>query len=219
MRSPDHTAAVRAVFDPRARRPEAGTMPPPTPRSLLTHCRDYYRDPLSALTLLLISAAYCYGAGLALFWYHSTALEKGGPPIPWYVHWLLDDTIAFLTLTPVLAVTLPFLTGWSVRIARRRRAGPQRPRRAWPWFALLTGVAFALVTAPGPLVHDALVGRGTPLSDAATRAFGDPALQIDHVHHYGPVAQMLQQLAVGAVLYPVFAVLTVLAVRGVLRTR
>lgn len=215
MDSPVTMHALRAVFDPRTPESESATF---DPRKALDLVRLHYRDPLAWRVLLVTSVAYCYGAGLVLFWYHSIALGKGGPAMHWSAHWLIDDTIAFLALTPVLALAQPFIAAWSVRLSRNpRRSGAAA--RPWFWYIPLCGLVFALVTAPGPHVHDAVVGAGTPLAELLVSAIGNPEAATTHAHHYAAPVQAFQQVAAGAVVYPLFMALTVLGVRAGLGRR
>lgn len=54
------------------------------------------------------------------------------------------------------------------------------------------GILFALATAPGPIVHDHLVGRGTWLAGELTKLWGDGRPLVPH-HRYAPVTAMLSR--------------------------
>lgn len=105
-----------------------------------------------------------YAGGAAMFWFHSIYLGEGGPAINPVLHWFLDSTAGLLALSPVLFLLLPVAT----RFASASH-GTMRPHR----FAVFGGGLFALVTAPGPVMHDTFVGQGTWLADQVTRLWGD----------------------------------------------
>jgi hypothetical protein len=201
----------RLVYFPASRTsgpavvPAAGTGP-------LRVLVDYYRDPLSWLVLAFTTVVLCYGGGLVMFWYHSVELGEGGPQISWYVHWVLDSTFAFVALTPALAVILP-AAAWAARSLARSRP-------LLPWlYAGLAGLAFALVTTPGPLAHDLLVGRGTWAAQRVTEWLGDPSAPLQPTHDYAPLVALTQQLGFGLPLYVVLMGLTVLVARAALAER
>lgn len=197
-----HTVSPRPVYDPGAA--------PPTPSAtgLRDAFREYYRDRLSWLALGTTSVVLCYLGGLVMFWYHAVQLGEGGPQISWYAHWLLDSTFAFVALTPALALILPLST-W----AAHSLAGS---RRIIPWMhASIAAVLFALVTTPGPIAHDLLVGRGTWVADRLTTMIGDPSTPLPPAEEYSPLVAMSQQLGAAVPLYLALMTLTVLAIRAV----
>jgi hypothetical protein len=192
--------------------PASQTSAPAVATHPLRALAGYYRDPLSWRVLAFTTVVLCYGGGLAMFWYHSFELGEGGPQISWQVHWLLDSTFAFVLLTPVLAVILP-AAGW----AARSLAGS---RPILPWlYAGLAGLAFALVTTPGPVAHDLIVGRGTWAAQRVTEWLGDPSAPLRPTHEYAPLVALTQQLGFGLPLYVVLMLLTVLATRAALAKR
>jgi hypothetical protein len=178
-------------------------------RGLARTCVAYYREPLSWLALVVTSVILCYGGGAAMFWFHAEHLGEGGPNIPWYVHWLLDSTFGFLVLTPALALILPI----AALVARSTAALSARAVPAI--YALLAGVAFAVVTTPGPVAHDLVVGRGTWIAGQVTRLWGDPTALPTPVHHYSLLAKLTQQLGFGLPVYLVLMALAVLVIRSV----
>jgi hypothetical protein len=193
--------SFRAVLSP------AHAAPPLTLRAYA----DFYRDPASRLALLVTTVTMCYAGGLAMFWFHAIYLDEGGPAISWVVHWLLDSSFAFVALTPALAVIMPF----AVWVAR---AVAPAKKHLVPWlYAAVAGTIFALVTTPGPIAHDLIVGRGTWVADQVTRALGDPSSPLPPAADYPPLAAMAQQLGAGVPLYVALMVLTVVMLRGLLR--
>jgi hypothetical protein len=169
---------------------------------------SYYRDPLSWVALIVTSVMLCYIGGGAMFWFHAQYLGEGGPAISWQIHWLLDSTVGFLALTPALALLLP-LAIW----ATTGTVGRLRPSAVPLSFAVLVGTAFAMLTVPGPVAHDRLVGRGTWLADQVTRWIGDPTAPATPHTHYGWLADLTQQLGFGLPLYVVLTALSVVLLR------
>src|SRR5262245_33067014 len=170
----------------------------------------YYREPLSWLALGITSVILCFGGGLAMFWFHAEHLGEGGPNIPWYVHWLLDSTFGFLVLTPALALILPLAS-----LVADSTAGRLAPRAVPAAYALIAGAAFAIVTTPGPIAHDLVVGRGTWIAGQATRLWGDPGAALTPVHHYSLLAKLTQQFGYGLPVYVVLMALAVLMIRSI----
>jgi len=219
----------RAVFDPEAAVPRVALLPAPAgpvairdvlrrqsarskARTASAAVVGFYRDPLSWLALLFTSLLLCYVGGLAMFWFHAVQLGEGGPAIPWYDHWLLDSTFAFVALTPALVLIMPLAVWLAAGLG-----GTVQPRRM-PWlYAAVAGVLFALVTIPGPIAHDLIVGRGTWVANHVTQLIGDPTAKLAPVADFPPLAAMTQQLGAGVGLYVVLAVLSVPMVRGLVR--
>jgi hypothetical protein len=172
--------------------------------------RAFYRDPAAWLVLLTTAVVLCYGGGLLLFWYHSVELGEGGPAIAWYAHWLLDSSFAFIGLTPALLVLVPLAA-----IASDRLAGARAERVPWLYVAILGGV-FAVVTTPGPIGHDKIVGRGTWVAHQATVLIGDPSAPLRPVRDYPIPVAMAQQLLAGIPTYLLGAALSLLLVRAFL---
>lgn len=210
-----------ATFDPSASRgwpaPTGGSA---APTALLdrvgsagTRLREFYRDPRSWLVLLITSVVFCYGGGLVMFWFHAVQLGEGGPNIGWHEHWLLDSTFAFVGLTPALLLIIPF-SAW----AAERLAGP---RDGWvPWlYVAISGGLFAVVTVPGPVGHDLIVGRGTWVADRATRLFGDPDAPLTPAVEYPLPVALSQQLGAAIPIYLVSAAVALLLVRALLARR
>lgn len=193
--------SFRAVLSP------AHAAPPLSVRAYA----DFYRDPASRLALLVTALTVCYVGGLAMFWFHSVYLDEGGPAISWVVHWLLDSSFAFVALTPALALIMPFAV-WVARTVA------PASRHTVPWlYAAVAGTAFALVTTPGPIAHDMLVGRGTWVADRVTQALGDPSAPLPPAADYPPLAAMAQQLGAGVPLYIALMAVTVFLLRNLLR--
>lgn len=198
-----HTVGPRSVYHPGSAPPSP---PSPSATGFRNAIREYYRDRLSWLVLAITSVVLCYLGGLVMFWYHAVQLGEGGPQISWYTHWLLDSTFAFVALTPALALILP-LAAWTAHSL----AGSQR---TVPWLhAAIAAVLFALVTTPGPIAHDLLVGRGTWIADRVTALLGDPSAPLAPAEEYPLIVALSQQLGAAVPLYLVLMTLTVLAIR------
>lgn len=154
--------------------------------------RAFYANRSSRLTLAITSVMLCYGGGGAMFWLHAIVRGEQGPAISAPYHWLLDSTLGFIALSPILFFLIP-----TAHRTLRRRLHP-----------LAVGAAFALVTTPGPVIHDKAVGGGTPLAQLATNIFGrDLGVAARNVHavSHSATSECLLQLAVGL---PVYGLLT-----------
>lgn len=199
----------RSVFTPGPEPADAAPRRPiPSIRDLRDAVVSYYRDSLSRVALVVTSLVLCYGGGGAMFWFHAEYLGEGGPSISWVYHWLLDSTVGFVALTPALFLLLPLATWLAPRTIGRLS------RSAIPaGFALIVGGAFALLTTPGPIAHDLMVGRGTWLADRVTEWIGDPNAPAAPHHHYPWLANVTQQLGFGLPLYVGLAFLSVMLVR------
>jgi hypothetical protein len=173
------------------------------PLALWRLYREYYREPMAWFGLLVFSVLLAYGGGAVMFWFHAIYLHEGGPAISPWLHWLLDSTAGFIGLTPALAILMPL----AASVTLRQAAGGGR-------FVLLTGTAFAFITAPGPIVHNKLVGRGTWVANHVTALLGNgrPA---GAPHHIPPLVDMASQVAVGLPTYIAVAALALLAMRAV----
>lgn len=172
---------------------------------LLRSLRRFYARPSQYRTLIVASLLLSYGGGAVMFWFHGIYRGEQGPAISPWAHWLLDSTLGLAGLTPAIALLLP-LADW---VCTRGWSSP-RPSR----LALLVGPSFALVTAPGPVVHNLLVGRGTILANLATNLISadsttSQALAVQH----SAVMECLLQVLVGLPVYTLltFATLTAIA--------
>ncbi len=192
----------RPVFGPPAELARPARRPP-APGLL-----GYYRDRLSWLALAVTSVMMCYVGGAVMFWYHAEYLGEGGPAIPWYVHWALDSTFAFVVLTPALFLMIP-AASWAATTLAKRLGGH--------WllgaYAAVLGFAFAVLATPGPVAHDLVVGRGTYVAGVVTGWFGDPGALPHPAHHYPLLAKLTQQLGFGLPLYPLLAYLAAILVQ------
>ena len=117
--------------------------------------------------------------------------------------------MGFLALTPALFLILPGA------LAAVHRAGVQGGRAGPAAYVALVGVAFGVVTGPGPFLHDVLVGRGTFLARVAVSVFGtDPAVAARHVEAHSMLSEMALQVLVGTPVYVVAALLALVLVRA-----
>jgi hypothetical protein len=183
-------------------------------RAIPEALRAYYRDRLSWLALGVTSLVLSYGGGLVMFWFHAIELGEGGPAISWYYHWLLDSTVGFVALTPVLAVVIPLAVYWSGIVT-----GTARSRAARLTYTVLAGGMFALATVPGPVVHNTFVGRGTWVADQVTAWLGDPSAPLAPVQEYSVSALLSQQLGAAVAIYLLLTLLSLLIVRALMATR
>lgn len=202
----------RIIFDPLAAAPTVSV--PLGRRDLARALIGFYRDPLSWLALAVTSAVLCYVGGLIMFWFHAVELGEGGPAISWYAHWMLDSTVAFVALTPALALIIPLSVHWSGVVT-----GSGRPRLARATYAVIAGGLFAVATVPGPVVHDAFVGRGTWLADRVTAWIGDPAAALGPGQEYDLSAALTQQLGAAVTIYLVLTLVAAMAVRALVAAR
>jgi hypothetical protein len=164
--------------------------------------RAYYRDRVAWVGLLVFAVLLAYGGGAVMFWFHAIYLGEGGPAISPWLHWLLDSTAGFVGLTPALVILMPL-------VASVTAAPIARPGR----YALLIGTLFAFVTAPGPIVHNAFVGRGTWVANHVTALLGGGRAP-SPVHHVPPIVDIAGQVAVGLPTYILLAGLALLIVRA-----
>ena len=168
--------------------------------------RSFYRRPIAWLALLISAVFLTFAGGAVMFWFHAIVRGEAGPAIDDVHHWLLDSTLGFVALTPILALILP-MAAW--------RAGGGEGRQAkvrLQTYVGLVAVMFTLFTGPGPLLHNAVAGAGTPLANLATRVFGeDPEAMQGHQHmvdERSPATEGLLQIVVGL---PTYALCTWLA--------
>lgn len=177
--------------------------------SSATAVRSFYSQPLAWAGLIVSSVLLTFGGGAVMFWLHAIVRGEAGPAISDVHHWMLDSTLGFIGLTPVLALILP-LAVWHAG-----RAGPRPVRARLAIYVVITAVLFTLVTGPGPLLHNHIAGAGTPLAELATTIFGEDEKAASHVAHASPkspVTEGLLQLGVGL---PVYLACTWLALRVV----
>jgi hypothetical protein len=170
------------------------------PRVMRTVVGSFYADRLGWVALAVAAVVLTYGGGAAMFWFHAIYLGEGGPRISPWLHWSLDSTAGFVGLTPPIALILP-VAAWLSAPANGsiNPAGSRRPFR----FALIGGILLALVAAPGPILHDNLIGRGTWLADEITERWGGHEYYHSvGVPYHAPVSVKIgQQIAAGVVIY------------------
>jgi hypothetical protein len=180
------------------------------PRTYLEIFLGFYSDRAARLALIVSSLILAYGGGAIMFWFHAIYLQEGGPAISNTTHWLLDSTVGFIGLTPAIALMLP-VTAWIA-------TDPAQPFRVRPaWYAIVGGTMFAFITAPGPLLHNALVGRGTWIADQATAAWGTGQVPVGTPRHFPPLQDMTMQVLAGLPTYIPLMLLCLLVVRGMTR--
>ena len=86
---------------------------------------------------------------------------------------------------------------------------------------LVVGILFALVTGPGPLLHNAIAGAGTPLANLATDVFGrDPQMERHHAElpERSAFTEGVLQVAVGVPVYSLLTLASIAVVRRVAHT-
>jgi hypothetical protein len=184
--------------------------------SYLKAVRSFYSRPLAWVAMLAVSATLAFVGGGLMYWLHAVYRAEQGPAIAHGQHWLLDSTLGFVALTPVVFILLP-----AVLWALGNGSGHLRGRRL-ALFVATVGTLFALVTGPGPFLHNTLVGAGTPLADAATSLFGhDPAIAAHHEHavEQSALSSGILQVAVGVPAYSLLTLSSIVAVRAVTRIR
>jgi hypothetical protein len=182
-------------------------------RQLIATMTGFYTDRSSRASLLASTLLLCYGGGIVMFVVHYVVRRECGPAINAGWHWLLDSTIGFVALTPLLAVLLP-----TAATILHRRTGTPPSRPAVGPYSVLVGAAFAVATAPGPFVHDRIAGAGRPLARLATVVFGEDQAALAHNAHaveHSAVSEGIVQLAVGLPLYIALTYLAISMVRSV----
>jgi hypothetical protein len=173
------------------------------PATLYRFVRNFYRDPLAWFGLVTSAVILAYGGGAAMFWLHAVYLGEGGPAISPVAHWALDSTAGFVGLSPAIAVIIPIAV-WASTVGDR--VSPIV-------YAIVGGVLFGLATAPGPILHDALVGRGTWVANHVTALIGNagapttPGTDIPHI------TSICWQVAVGTPTYMLLTGLSLWTVR------
>jgi hypothetical protein len=174
------------------------------PSTYVRVVRDFYRDQVGWLGALSCAVVLVYVGGAAMFWFHSIYLGEGGPAISPWLHWFVDSTAGLFGLTPPILLIVP--------VAAAAARGPTRVSAGW--FGAITGTLLAVVTAPGPVFHDKLIGRGTWMAARITEWFGG-----GHYHPTGAAlehsipARMLQQISFGIPLYVALTWFTLSIVR------
>lgn len=182
--------------------------------TILQAGRNFYSKPLGWMSMISVSAVLAYCGGGVMFWLHAIYRGERGPAIDHLQHWVLDSTLGFLALTPIVFVLLP---------ASLLRLGDDADRsssRNLARYVLTVGTLFALVTGPGPFLHNTLVGQGTPLGDAATSVFGhDPDIAAHNAHapEQSALTAGILQVAIGVPSYSLLTLASVMAVRAATR--
>jgi hypothetical protein len=219
---------TRRAFDPDAMIIETGPESPAIaverwslrelgPVSYLRVVRDFYSDPLGRVALLVSALFLTYVGGIVMFVLHAQILGELGPAILPVEHWAIDSTLGFIGLTPAVALILPGIVRFAS--APRRPAynitGRLQPAR----YALVGGALFALATAPGPLVHDLLVGRGTFLANHATSLLngGTPTMAGMEMSEISPAMSIGSQILVGLPTYALLMWVSLVSVRALAR--
>lgn len=180
-------------------------------RGAVKAVRSFYSRQVAWGGFLFVLVTLAYGGGAVMFWLHAIYRGEAGPAIGNVQHWLLDSTLGFVALAPAVFVLLPAAL-WALQ----RRTGGGRVRLAG--YVLVVGILFALVTGPGPLLHNAIAGRDTPLANAATEVFGEEQATHKHKEH-SPISSGMLQVAVGIPVYSVFTLSSVMLVRATVGRR
>lgn len=178
--------------------------------------RAFYSRPLGWGAMIFVSATLAYVGGGLMFWLHAIYRGEQGPAIDYWQHWFLDSTLGILALTPAVFFLLPIVL-WRLGGRGQSRSGVRVGL-----YVVMVGTLFALVTGPGPLLHNAIAGAGTPLADVATDVFGhDPDIARQHAHapDRSPFVEGLLQVAVGIPAYSLLTLASIFVVRKVVRAR
>lgn len=193
---------------------------PATRRPWLGRARQgvvaFYARPVGWLTLLVTSVFLIYAGGAVMFLLHAIIRGERGPAINDWYHWVLDSSLGFVALTPALFFILPAAL-WALRSTDRARH-----RLALWFYVAVVGALFALVTGPGPLLHDTIAGESTPVAGLAERVFGhnaDVAERSMHAKERSPVTEGLLQIGVGVPVYMAMSGLALRSVKAVARRR
>lgn len=170
----------------------------------MTALHRFYARSGERVALAATAVALFYGGGIATFWLHAVHRREAGPPIADVYHWFLDGTLGFVALTPVLAVLVPI----AARLARGRLLR----------YALVLGLLFTAVTAPGPFLHNIVAGGGTPLADVVTEVVGTDGSvreRVEQAEHHSAVEEGLVQVLAGLPTYTVIILMVEAARRRV----
>ena len=178
----------------------------PAPGAARGRLRTFYSDRLGWAALFTTSFILAYGGGAVMFWLHAIYRGEHGPAISDWSHWLLDSSLGFVALTPILFFILPTAL-WLLA-----RGDGSRRIKLWSYVAVV-GTMFTLVTGPGPLLHNTIAGHGTWLADLATVIFGHDAETAERNMHAMEHSQMTEGLLQMAVGLPVYLGLAWLALR------
>jgi hypothetical protein len=185
-------------------------------RSWLQVLRAFYSRPLGWAAALFVSATLSYVGGALMFWLHAVYRGEKGPSIDHLQHWFLDSTLGFVALTPVVLFLLPavlWILGWQ---------GAKRDRVRLSAYVGVVGILFALVTGPGPLLHNAIAGADKPLANLATDVFGyDPDIAAQHAAapERSAFTEGVIQVAVGIPAYSLLTLASIALVRTVVGSR
>jgi hypothetical protein len=176
--------------------------------------RSFYSQPVAWVALMVTSATLTYGGGSAMFWFHAIYRGEKGPPINDVLHWLLDSTIGFIGLTPLLFFLIP---GALYTLRRSENRGFRRKVAA---YVLLVGVAFGVATGPGPLVHDRVVGPYAPLGRLVGQVLPhDPAVVARNAAatEHSALSEGILQVVVGVPVYILAGLLALTVLRALNR--
>jgi len=158
---------------------------------------ELFLDPVlpvgpSRREILVTAAVLTYIGGAVMFFVHAILRHEGGPPISDLDHWLLDSSVGFVALTPIVFILMP-------RVHHRFQAFPSL-------VPAVTGLLFALITMPGPVFHDHVVGKGTAGAQLATWLFGvdtGTAAKVGELYHVenSMISECFVQLLAGLPTY------------------
>ncbi len=176
--------------------------------------RSFYGRPVGWMTLLVTSVFLTYGGGALMFWLHAIVRGERGPAINHWYHWVLDSSLGFVALTPALFFILPAAL-WALG-----RTDHTRRRLALLPYVASVGALFALVTSPGPLLHNTIAGEGTAVAGLAERVFGHNTVVAErsmHAIERSPLTEGLLQVGIGMPVYMAMSGLAVWSARFVRR--
>jgi hypothetical protein len=212
-------ATVAAAFESPETAAKSWSLRELGPVSYLRLVRDFYSDRLGRIALLVSALFLTYVGGVVMFILHAQILGELGPSILPVEHWAIDSTLGFIGLTPAAALIIPGVVRFAS--APRRRAYDVSGRLQTVRYALVGGALFALATAPGPIAHDLLVGRGTFLANHATALLngGAPAMAGMEMSDIPLSVSIGTQILVGFPTYALLMWVSLVAVRALVRAR
>lgn len=171
----------------------------------LTRIRRFYAARSCRHAWVLTTWLLTYVGGGVLFVVHAVIRGEQGPPTSYWVHYVLDSSLGFVLLGPILLMLIPL----AIQTSGGNGLRPRNPRVLLP--ATIIGVLFTLVTVPGTVAHNWIAGPTTPISRGLTAVFGTDSEVVHRtVVEHSALSDALVQLVVGL---PVYVALSSLALR------